>query len=133
MRLWRFPCAMQHVVMRSVRETGFRFFLRFTVMDGSANDRTAWVYILTNRPRGVLYVGATTHLQQRIWQHKLGVGNRFTARHSLKYLIHVEAHQDVRTALERENVLKNWRRAWKLQLIEAGNPDWADLYRKISE
>ncbi len=120
-------------MLHRVRGTGNCSILRFTIMSESANDRTAWVYILTNRPRGVLYVGATSHLQQRIWQHKLGVGCRFTARHGLKSLVHVEAHEDVRIALARESTLKNWRRAWKVQLIEEGNPGWADLYREVLE
>ncbi len=96
------------------------------------SDKTAWVYILTNRQRGVLYVGSTTHLEQRVWQHKIGRGCNFTARHGLHTLVYVEAHADVSSALARERALKRWQRLWKFRLIENENPDWVDLYETLN-
>ncbi len=95
-------------------------------------DRTAWIYILSNCRRGVLYVGSTTHLKQRIWQHKLGIGTGFAARHGLRRLVHLEAHHDILLAQARETAVKRWRRAWKFQLIEEQNPQWDDLFEQIN-
>ncbi len=68
----------------------------------------AWVYILTNKPNGILYVGVTTDLVQRIWQHREQQVEGFTKRYGLKRLVHVEAHADIRTAIQREKNLKHW-------------------------
>ena len=95
-------------------------------------DRVAWVYIVANRRRGVLYVGATTDLKQRVWQHKLSRGSRFTACHSLSILVYAEEHPDISTALARERSLKRWQRDWKFRMIETENPDWLDLYETLN-
>ncbi|MFA7430912.1 MAG: GIY-YIG nuclease family protein [Rhodospirillaceae bacterium] len=91
----------------------------------------AWVYIMTNRPNGTLYIGVTSNLARRIWEHREGVADGFTKRYGLKCLVYVERHDDIRTALQREKNLKHWSRAWKVQLILKDNPGWVDLYDQI--
>ena len=92
----------------------------------------AWIYIVTNRRDGTLYVGVTSNLTQRIWQHKEGVVEGFTKRYNLKRLVYVEHHDDIRNAIQREKNLKHWSRAWKVALIAANNPDWKDLYDQLA-
>jgi putative endonuclease len=87
----------------------------------------AWIYIMTNRPNGTLYIGFTSNLAQRVWQHREGVVGGFTKRYNLKRLVYVEPHNDIRVAIQREKNLKHWPRAWKVDLIVSGNPDWNDL------
>ncbi len=88
----------------------------------------AWVYILTNRPNGTLYVGVTSNLARRIWEHREGVADGFTKRYGIKRLVHAEPFDDIRRAIQREKNLKHWCRAWKVRLIVSDNPDWADLF-----
>ncbi|SMH53557.1 GIY-YIG nuclease family protein [Azospirillum agricola] len=90
--------------------------------------RGGWVYILTNRPNGTLYVGVTGNLARRIWEHREGAIDGFTKRYGLKRLVYVEPYPEIRTAIQREKTMKRWPRAWKVQLILENNPEWADLY-----
>jgi len=90
-----------------------------------------WVYIMTNRPNGILYVGVTSDLARRIWEHREGVADGFTKRHGLKRLVYVEPHDEIGRAIQREKNLKHWSRAWKVRLILAENPGWRDLYDLI--
>src|SRR5229473_4011542 len=90
-----------------------------------------WVYIMTNRPNGALYVGVTSDLARRAWEHREGVCDGFTKRHGLKRLVFAEHHEDIRAAIQREKNMKHWPRAWKVRLIHAENPDWADLYDRL--
>jgi putative endonuclease len=92
----------------------------------------AWIYIVTNRRDGTLYVGVTSNLAQRIWQHKEGMVEGFTKRYNLKRLVYAEHHDDIRNAIQREKNLKHWSRAWKVALIAAKNPDWNDLYDQLA-
>lgn len=92
---------------------------------------SAYVYILSSRMHGTLYVGVTTQVAQRIWQHRNGVTAGFALRHNIRRLVHVEPFEDIVTAREREKTLKNWRRSWKIALIEETNPTWRDLYDDI--
>lgn len=87
-----------------------------------------WVYILASRPRGTLYVGMTTDLRRRVWEHREGVVEGFTKEHGVKMLVYFEAHETLDDALEREKRIKRWRRAWKIDLIRSRNPDWRDLF-----
>ena len=89
---------------------------------------TAHVYILTNQTRGTLYTGVTTNLPQRVWQHREGLLGGFTAKYRCHHLVWHTAFADVRDAIAREKAVKRWRRAWKIALIEAANPDWTDLW-----
>jgi putative endonuclease len=90
-----------------------------------------WVYILTNRPNGTLYVGVTADLARRIYEHREGLVEGFTKRYGLKRLVYVERYDDIRDAIQREKNIKHWRRAWKVRLILANNPDWRDLYEAL--
>jgi putative endonuclease len=86
-----------------------------------------WVYILTNRPHGTLYVGVTSDVQRRAWQHREGGGSDFVDRYGLHRLVYAEAHDLILAAIAREKALKRWPRAWKVRLIELHNPDWSNL------
>jgi len=87
--------------------------------------------MMTNRPNGVLYVGATTHIAKRAWEHREGVVPGFTKRYGLKRLVFVEAFDDILMAKQRERNMKHWPRAWKVRLILRDNPDWDDLYDRL--
>jgi len=86
-----------------------------------------YVYILTNRPNGILYIGITNNLTRRLFEHRQGTASRFTRRYNCTRLVWYEAHTDVTEAILREKRLKKWRRAWKIDLIEEINPCWQDL------
>ncbi len=87
-----------------------------------------WVYIVTNKRNGTLYVGVTADIHRRAWQHREGLVEGFTRRYGLKRLVHVEHHDDIRDAIHREKRIKHWSCRQKLTLIESGNPKWNDLY-----
>jgi len=89
------------------------------------------VYVITNQPRGTLYVGVTSNLVQRIWQHKIHVVKGFSNEYGLVNLVYYELHGDMYEAITREKNIKNWKRIWKIELIENFNPDWVDLYSRI--
>ena len=86
------------------------------------------VYIVTNKPNGILYIGVTNDLIRRIYEHREGAIQGFTKRHGLKHLVWFERCDDIRTAIQREKTMKHWPRAWKARLINRNNPDWNDLY-----
>ncbi|MCF1192000.1 GIY-YIG nuclease family protein [Mangrovimonas sp. AS39] len=89
-----------------------------------------WVYILTNKPRGVLYIGITGGIDDRMERH-LSSNSGFTSRYKLRKLVYYEEYQYVYEAIKREKQLKNWHRDWKINLIESLNPEWKDLYRPL--
>ena len=91
-----------------------------------------WTYIMTNKPRGILYTGVTAQLAPRIDQHRHDRGSAFCRRYGLKLLVLAEAHDSIEQAIAREKQLKAWRREWKLKLIEAANPGWTDLFDHIA-
>ncbi len=90
-----------------------------------------WVYIMTNRRNGTLYVGCTADLARRVWEHRADVGEGFTRKYGLKRLVYVERYEDILLAKQREMNMKHWSRAWKVRLIHRANPDWEDLYDRI--
>ena len=90
--------------------------------------RAGWVYIMTNRPNGTLYVGVTSDLVRRAWQHREGVFDGFTDQYGLKRLVYYEEHASIVVAIQREKNIKHWSRAWKARLILDFNSGWADLY-----
>ena len=96
-------------------------------------QRGGWSYITTNKPRGVLYVGVTANLPARIDQHRRGEGSAFCRKYNLTQLVHAELHATIEEAIVREKALKAWQRAWKIELIEAANPDWRDLFDHLAE
>jgi putative endonuclease len=93
---------------------------------------TYHLYILTNVPRGTLYVGVTNNLVRRVHEHREGVVPSFTKQYKLKMLVHFERYDDPTMAIQREKNIKHWSRVWKLKLVEAGNPQWRDLYNDIT-
>ncbi|KRE89643.1 GIY-YIG nuclease [Frateuria sp. Soil773] len=90
--------------------------------------RQPCVYMLASGRNGTLYVGVTSHLIQRIWQHRNEVVGGFTSRYRVHDLVWYELHETMESAILREKRLKEWKRAWKLRLIEGANPEWRDLY-----
>ena len=95
--------------------------------------KSGYVYILSSKRNGTLYVGVTSNLIQRIWQHKNHSVEGFTASYEVTQLVYFEQHNDITEAILREKQLKEWKRKWKLALIEKENPDWKDLYESILE
>ncbi|MBE3097974.1 MAG: GIY-YIG nuclease family protein [Planctomycetes bacterium] len=89
------------------------------------------VYILASRRNGTLYVGVTSNLAKRVWEHKNDVVEGFTKRYGVHRLVWYELHETMDSAIRREKAIKEWRRAWKLELIEQFNPAWEDLYSFI--
>jgi putative endonuclease len=90
-------------------------------------NRRFFVYVLTNRPRGVLYVGVTNDLERRLAQHRAKAVAGFTKEYGVIMLVYYEEYASIAEARSREAALKRWRRAWKINLIESLNPDWHDL------
>ena len=94
--------------------------------------KTPCVYILTNKPRGVLYTGITTDLPGRIYQHRQLLVDGFSCRYKTTRLVWFEIHDEIYAAITREKQIKKWERAWKIEMIESSNSNWADLYDQIA-
>ena len=90
-----------------------------------------WVYIVTNRPNGVLYTGVTADIVRRIYQHRTGELEGFTRRYCVHRLVWFEWHDDIVMAIRREKDIKRWLRAWKVRLIRSTNWNWDDLYETL--
>jgi putative endonuclease len=90
------------------------------------------VYILASDRNGTLYTGVTSHLVQRVWQHREHLTPGFTHQHEVTQLVYFELHTSMEAAITREKQIKKWRRAWKVRLIEEGNPYWRDLWPEIA-
>ncbi len=86
-----------------------------------------YVYILASKRNGTLYIGVTSNLVQRTWQHKEGQVEGFSKKYGVKNLVYFEVHETAESALTREKQVKKWERAWKIKLIERNNPEWRDL------
>ena len=93
--------------------------------------RGGCVYIMADRYRGAMYVGVTSNLAQRIYQHRSGAGSDFCTKYGLKQLVWAERGDAIEACIAHEKRVKRWRREWKFALIEGGNPDWADLYEQL--
>jgi putative endonuclease len=102
------------------------------VADGTARVWQPCVYILASRRNGTLYVGVTSDLPRRVWEHRSGVVQGFTSDYSVYRLVFAEVHPTMESAILREKRIKRWRRAWKLALIEKGNSEWRDLYDELA-
>jgi len=89
------------------------------------------VYILASRRNGTLYVGVTSNLARRVWEHRTDAVAGFTKRYGVHTLVFVEFHDTMNAAIVREKQVKRWKRAWKLELIERDNPMWRDLYADL--
>lgn len=94
--------------------------------------RGGFVYIMTNKPMGILYVGVTADLPARIFAHRQGTGSHFCKKWGLKTLVHIEPFPDIDSAIVREKRLKNWKRVWKTRMISEQNPNWDDLYPTLN-
>jgi putative endonuclease len=94
--------------------------------------KQGWVYIMTNAPAGTLYTGVTSNLAARITQHRSGEGSSFCKKYGLTRLVYAEQHGRIDEALAREKAMKAWKRAWKIELIEAHNPGWDDLFDTLN-
>ena len=92
----------------------------------------AWIYIMADRYRGTMYVGVTTDLPSRIFQHRTGDGSDFCRRYRLDRLVWAEQVPSIVDAIAHEKRVKRWRREWKFDLIERGNPEWRDLFDTLA-
>ena len=90
------------------------------------------VYILASKRNGTLYIGVTSDLVKRVWQHKNDVAEGFTKKYGVHTLVYYEMHADMTEAIRREKQLKKWNRAWKIELIEKENPEWLDLWPTLT-
>ena len=89
------------------------------------------VYILASKRNGTLYIGVTSNLVKRIWEHRNNLVEGFTERYGVHNLVWYELHESMESAIQREKRLKEWKRRWKMQMIEKVNPNWEDLYFRI--
>ena len=90
-----------------------------------------YIYILASRRNGTLYVGVTSDLLKRIYEHKQDIVDGFTKKYHVHTLVYYEVHNDIQVAIEREKQIKKWNRRWKMRLIEEMNSEWRDLYNEI--
>jgi putative endonuclease len=94
--------------------------------------RGGWTYMMASKPRGMIYIGVTAYLAQRIDQNRRDVGSAFCRRYGIRTLVLVEWHDEIEFAIAREKALKAWKRDWKIRLIEENNPEWKDLFDLIA-
>jgi len=93
--------------------------------------KKGFVYIMSNKQDGVLYIGVTSDIVKRVYEHKNGFVDGFTKQYNLKNLVYYEVYDDIEEAIKREKQLKNWHREWKTELVNKQNPHWEDLYDSI--
>ena len=91
-----------------------------------------WVYILADRYRGGTYIGVTSKIAERMWQHRNETGSSHVSKYGKYRLVYMERFEEIEDAIRREEALKKWRRQWKIDLIEQCNPDWLDLYETLN-
>ena len=96
-------------------------------------EKQFYVYLLASQTNGTLYVGVTSNLIQRIWQHREGLVDGFTKKYKVKILVWYEVHQNAEAGITREKQINEWKRKWKLKLIADFNPTWRDLYEEICQ
>ena len=95
------------------------------------NTKTYYVYILASKRNGTLYIGVTSGLKKRVYEHKMGLVEGFTKKYKIHTLVYYESTSDVLSAIQKEKQLKKWKREWKIKLIERDNPQWRDLYHNL--
>ena len=91
-----------------------------------------YIYILASKRNGTLYIGVTNNIARRAWEHREGKGADFTEKYDVKRLVYTEEHGDIAYAIQREKTMKEWKRQWKIELIEKDNPDWDDLFDTLN-
>jgi putative endonuclease len=99
---------------------------------GSRLSKQYYVYIITNKPYGTLYIGVTNDLVRRVHEHREGFVAGFSKEYGLRELVWFEVTEDIQAAIQREKQLKEWRRDWKINLIQESNPEWRDLYSDLT-
>ncbi|MBA7516627.1 hypothetical protein ES705_08675 [subsurface metagenome] len=92
------------------------------------NENQYYIYILANKRNGTLYIGVTSNLVKRIYEHKNNIIEGFSKKYNIHKLVYYEITDDIESAIRREKQLKKWNRKWKINLIEKNNPEWKDLY-----
>jgi len=108
--------------------------LKGKLMDTShycKDENRYYVYILASKRNGTLYIGVTSNLIKRIYEHKNNIIEGFTKKYNIHKLVYYEITEDVNSAIVREKQLKRWKRNWKIKLIEKNNPEWKDLYFEL--
>lgn len=103
----------------------------FVGMTGNGMEKGGFVYIMASRRNGTIYIGVTSDLPKRAWEHREGIINGFSQKYDCKLLVWFERHEDIEEAIKREKQMKEWKRAWKLRVIEEMNPGWDDLFETI--
>lgn len=93
--------------------------------------KTYYVYIIVSKRNGTLYIGVTSNLKKRVYEHKMGMVEGFTNKYKIHSLVYYESTSNVLVAIQREKQLKKWKREWKIKLIENDNPQWGDLYQSL--
>ena len=99
--------------------------------EGRNPERQPCVYLLASRRNGTLYLGVTSNLIQRVWQHKSDLAEGFIRRYGVHTLVWYEGHGTMESAIAREKAIKGWKRVWKIALIEKSNSQWRDLYEEL--
>jgi len=94
--------------------------------------KKAYVYILASERNGTLYVGVTSNIIKRVYEHKNDLVDGFTRKYQVHHLVYFEEHDDIQQAISREKRVKKWKRRWKLELIESTNPNWRDLFEELT-
>ena len=118
------PVAAMTVSFKTVVRSACYYFTD----EENMSRKSPCVYILASTPHGTLYIGVTSDLRKRVWEHKEGFVDGFTKKYKVHRLVWFELHETMYAAIQREKNLKNWKRDWKINLIENHNPDWHDLY-----
>jgi putative endonuclease len=95
-------------------------------------EKKGYVYLLASRKEGALYIGVTSNLIKRVWEHREGMVQGHTAQFNIKHLVYFEIFDRMEEAITREKQLKKWKRGWKIELIEKHNPNWYDLFEEIT-
>jgi len=95
--------------------------------------KNAYIYIMTNKANATLYIGVTSDLIKRVYEHKNSFVDSFTKKYNTKKLVYFEVYDSIESAISREKQLKNWKREWKIELIEKENGEWKDLYEDLVE
>lgn len=95
-------------------------------------SKSTYVYMMTNKPMGILYIGVTTDIAARVFAHRNGRGSEFCKKWGLRVLVYAEPFKRIDEAIVREKALKKWKRVWKLRLISEANPEWNDLFDNLN-
>lgn len=119
--------------MRHLRKTSVTFLDHASSINlGYGMDKSSYVYILASGMNGTLYVGVTSNLIRRVWEHREGLVDGFSKQYGVKSLVWYEVHTEITEAIRREKQIKKWNRAWKVELIQKSNPRWLDRYVDIA-